>query len=103
MKSDKKTILIIGAYGFLGHHLLTKLSFTHQVVIAVKSSSIMPQILAAYNFETYYVDSTSFLSDLKKHNFDCVINAAVDYGRKSSPDKVWASNVLLPQAILFQR
>lgn len=57
----------------------------------------MPMDLAAYDFVTYYVDSTQFLSDLKKHNFDCVINAAVDYGRRSSPDKVWENNVILPQ------
>ena len=100
MKTEKKTILIIGAYGFLGHHLLIKFSPIHQVVIAVKSTSIMPKVLAAYNFETFYVDSTLFLSDLKRYNFDCVINAAVDYGRKSSPDKVWENNVILPQTIL---
>lgn len=100
MKTKKKTILIIGGYGFLGHHLLLDLAQNHQVVIAIKSSSISPKVLNTINFIKYYVDSPSFLSDLKNHHFDCVINAAVNYGRKSTPEEIWATNVNLPRTIL---
>jgi nucleoside-diphosphate-sugar epimerase len=78
------TILLTGATGFLGSHLLHKLlKLGHKVVILKRSTSdtwrinsVLDQVIS------YDIDKVELSSVLKNHLTNIVINTVTNYGRK---------------------
>lgn len=96
-----KTILLTGATGFLGSHILKAiLSKTDDNIIILKRSfSDIWRIKTEIESKrvTYYdIDKTS-LSSINWENIDTIIHCATEYGRnKNSCLKVLETNLMLP-------
>lgn len=96
----KKKALILGGYGFLGHHLIHALEGLYEVYVAIKSTTTPPKSITNKKFNVLKVDSPLFYSNLSELKFDFIINAAVNYGKNSSQKQVWESNVDFPLDVL---
>lgn len=100
----KKSILITGATGYLGSHLLEQLiNEGHSVVLLVRTSSkkdriknLLPKIEAIYN-----IDENGIYSAFQNHQIECVFHCATNYGRKqNNPLEIVQANLILPLTIL---
>lgn len=80
------TILLSGATGFLGSHLLKRFvqeGFT--VIVLKRSTSDTYRIEEVLGRITYYdVDTIDIAEIFKKHTIDMVVNTVTDYGRANS-------------------
>jgi nucleoside-diphosphate-sugar epimerase len=92
-------ILLTGATGFLGSHILKRLiEVGENVVILVREKSNTDRIKDLKGFSTFIMNKQfSNIEDLyKKHNINTIIHVATEYGRNSSYSSVLMSNVLFP-------
>lgn len=86
MGISQMTILLAGATGFLGSHLLKKvIDLNHQVIILKRSTSNCWRIDAYLSkVKNYDIDKTDLATVFQNHQVDVVINTVTDYGRKES-------------------
>lgn len=99
----KLTILLTGANGFLGSHLLEALlSQQYNVVILKRSTSDLWRIEHLMDqVASYDVDKLSLERAFKEQKIDCVIHTACHYGRNSdSISEVAKSNLIYGLEIL---
>ena len=96
----KKEILIIGGYGFLGLNIVYHFHNYFELTIAVKKSSIKPEINLPLKYKIVYTDNDVFFSILKVKQFDVIINCSVDYGSKSDCNQVFETDVNFPLRII---
>jgi CDP-paratose synthetase len=94
-------ILLTGATGFLGSHLLKRLlSEGHDVSIIKRSFSNTERIkdvIRHENLFTHDIDTTDIEEAFKKRSFQIIIHTATEYGRNyESIHKILEANVILP-------
>ena len=95
----KAKILLTGATGFLGSHILKRLLESGEdVVILIRESSNRGRIKDLKGFSIFIMDQQcSNVGDLyKEHNITTIIHLATEYGRNSTYSSVLRSNVLFP-------
>ena len=99
----KKNILLTGATGFLGSHLLEALlQRKYQVTILKRSSSDTWRINHMLAFvSSYDIDKQPMEIAFQNTQIDAVIHTATEYGRnKKYPSPVIAANVLFPVKLI---
>lgn len=95
----KTKILLSGATGFLGSHLLKNLIRSgYEIVILVRENSNEYRIKNLNGFYRFTIDyNLSNLDELFKiHNVNTIIHLATEYGRDLPTSSVIHSNVLMP-------
>lgn len=95
----KTKILLTGATGFLGSHLLKKLILNDfDVVILVRENSNEYRIKGLNGFSRYIINNN--LSNLDElftiHDIHTIIHIATEYGRESPSSSIVQSNILMP-------
>lgn len=102
------TVLLTGANGFLGSHLLKKLLKSYQVIITLRKHSDTARIdellKTSNNLHTIFVDDIS-AKELEtlfaSYPIDVIIHCATNYGRKKSYFfEVFNDNVVFPMKLL---
>lgn len=95
-------ILITGATGFLGSHLLHRLlEKENQVVVLKRSFSSLERILDVVNeCHVYDIDKNSLSSIFQQEAVDVVIHCATVYG--TDEEKVFEANFETPLKLLRQ-
>jgi CDP-paratose synthetase len=97
-----KTILLTGATGFLGSHLLERMiEDDHHVIILKRSFSNTWRISGRLDSVQYYdLDSTTLYSIFNENRIDCIVHTAVNYGRKTTNlGEVLQDNLVFPIAL----
>jgi nucleoside-diphosphate-sugar epimerase len=97
----KNTILLTGATGFLGSHLLRKLvTLNSRVIIVKRSFSNIDRIIDLINskyVKFHDLDKDNLEELFELNNIDCIIHTATEYGRKdTSISKILEANLILP-------
>ncbi len=96
-------ILLTGATGFLGHHLLEGLLVNNYKVIILKRSNSNTWRIQHYldRIISYDIDKVSIEHIFKENQINVIIHAATNYGRKG-PEyaEIIKSNLLLPVTLL---
>jgi CDP-paratose synthetase len=97
------TILLTGATGFLGSHLLKAFLINGYKVVVLKRSNSNIWRIESHIKEvaTYNVDIESIELPFKEHSIDIVIHSACDYGRnKKSISSLVDSNIVFGLKVL---
>ena len=100
---EQQTILLTGATGFLGSHLLEALlEKGHKVIVLKRSTSNTWRIKKLLpNIVSYDVDTQPLELAFEEQRIDSVIHTACAYGRKDEPiSQVIESNLLFGLRIL---
>ena len=95
----REKILLTGATGFLGSHILKRLiKVGEDVVILIREKSNTERIKDLKGFSTFIMNQQfSNIDDLyKTHNISTIIHLATEYGRNSPYSSVLKNNVLFP-------
>ena len=95
----KEKILLTGATGFLGSHILKRLVESGEdVVILIREKSNRERIKDLKGFSIFIMNQQfSNIDDLyKSHNINTIIHLATEYGRNSPYSSVLRSNALFP-------
>lgn len=96
-------ILLTGATGFLGSHLLEALIKTNLVIILKRSFSDVRRIAHLDNnkFISYDIDKESIERIFAVNNIRTVIHMAVNYGKKyTSKSQIIYDNVVFPMRLI---
>lgn len=82
----KKNILLTGANGFLGAHLLTRLVMeNYNVIVLKRTSSDLWRINDLMSkIKSYDLDKVGIQGVFKKNEIDVVFHLATDYGKKNN-------------------
>jgi CDP-paratose synthetase len=82
----KKTILLTGANGFLGSHLVYSLiSEEYEIIILKRSNSDLWRLKdLVTELISYDIDTESMELAFKNHKIDCIIHTACNYGRNNN-------------------
>ena len=99
----KPTVLLTGATGFLGSHLLEGLlKHGYQVVVLKRSTSNLWRIEhLAGHYKSYDVDTQPIEQAFEEQRIDCVIHTACHYGRNGDPiNQIVESNLMYGLRIL---
>jgi nucleoside-diphosphate-sugar epimerase len=98
----KKTILLCGATGYLGSHLLKKLISDYTILIAKRSYSRTGRIEGILDkCSVYDIDKRPIEDIFKENRIDIILNTVGNYGRKDEPlEEVVTSNLVFPVALL---
>lgn len=91
-----KTILLTGATGFIGSHLLEYLIRKgYQIVVLKRSTSDISRISKIINVvHTYDIDKTPIELAFKNHKIDVVMHLATSYGKKVNYEDLIQSNII---------
>ena len=91
-------ILITGATGFLGSHLVEKFIDQHHIVILKRSFSDVWRISSLIDkLIVYDSDNLDLRCMFKKEKIEAVIHLATNYGRNAeSASKIVETNLLFP-------
>lgn len=100
---SKPTVLLTGATGFLGSHLLE--AMVHQgysVVVLKRSTSNLWRIEhLAGQYKSYDVDTNPIEHAFEEQRIDCVIHTACHYGRNGDPvNQIVESNLMFGLRLL---
>ena len=98
-----KTILLTGAPGFLGSHLLKRLLKDNYNVIILKRSFSNTFRIADLltDIKQYNIDLINLEDVFKENKIDTVIHCATNYGRNNESHlNILQSNLILPLTIL---
>jgi len=98
-----KTILLTGATGFLGSHLLKRLLKENYNVIVLKRSFSNTFRIADHltDIKIYNIDLINLEDVFKENKIDTVIHCATNYGRNNESHlNILQSNLILPLTIL---
>ena len=98
-----KTILLTGATGFLGSHILDRLlKGNYQVVILKRSFSDLRKIEENIDKCRFYdIDKCSLELPFKENHIDCIIHAATNYGRNNNKTSdIVNDNLIFPLKLL---
>lgn len=95
-------ILLTGATGYLGSHLLRQLVKEHSVVALKRSFSSLERLEDLKDQVEFFDLDRSLLENVfRDRSFDQIIHCATDYGRKSiDPRSTVEANLLLPLQLL---
>ncbi len=99
---SKSTILITGATGFVGSHLVEcLLKKEYRVIILKRTFSDTTRINHLLDkIEHYDINKCSLDDVFSNNNIDCIIHLATDYGRENNVKNVIASNIVYPLSII---
>lgn len=101
---NKKTILLTGATGFLGSHLIKEfLKQEHQIIILKRSFSDTRRIDdLLHNLKSYDLDQCSLEQVfIENKNIDAIIHTATCYGKnKERVSQILEANTLFPLKLL---
>ena len=105
MGKNMQTILVTGATGFLGSHLLKSLNADGFDVIVIKRSFSnvcrIEQFLNKPNIKFYDIDKTNIERVFSDNKINAVIHCAVDYGKNTSEIyDILNSNLMFPVKLL---
>ena len=98
-----ETILLTGATGFLGSHLLKALiKKGYQVVILKRSTSNMWRLKGYENaFKSYDIDKIPLRKAFEENKIDIIIHTACVYGRRGeSLTEILQTNLMLGVELL---
>ncbi|MBA7555734.1 CDP-abequose synthase [subsurface metagenome] len=99
-----KKILITGATGFLGSHLLpTLVEKGYNIIILKRSFSNIWQIQNVLSqIKSYDIDKVSIKEIFDENKIEGIIHIATDYGRKNNNDitQMFKANIELPTQLL---
>ena len=97
-------VLLTGATGFLGSHILKGLVEQNIETVVLKRSFSNDNRIDKYRaqYKAYYVDRISLQEIFEKESIiDAVIHCATNYGRKNEKvSEVFQSNVVFPLQLL---
>lgn len=95
-------VLLTGATGFLGSHLLKALLRQGLSVIVLKRSISKCRRIAEVvdQCRCYDIDTISLNLIFQEHKFDAVIHCATEYGKNVQSNQVVKSNLLFPLQLL---
>jgi len=107
-KWSVKAILLTGANGFLGSHLLKRLADSYEIIITLRKTSntnrIDELLKGSKNIYTYYIDEvkTQQIEDIfSNHPIETIIHCATNYGRTNNYFfEVFNDNVVFPMKLL---
>jgi len=100
---SRLTVLLTGATGFIGSHLLEALlKQGYQMVILKRSTSNLCRIAhLERQYKSYDVDIQPIEQAFVEHQIDCVIHTASHYGRNGNPiSEIVESNLMFGLRIL---
>ena len=95
----KEKILLTGATGFVGSHILKRLlELGEDVVIILRETSSLERIKNLNGFSVFKVNNQlSNLDELyQKHQINTIIHVSTEYGRSLDYSSVLMSNVIFP-------
>ena len=100
-----KTYLITGGTGFLGSRIIKDLQNEHSTLVILKRSFSntfrLNEIISSKIVYYYNVDKINIESIFFKHNIDCVIHCATNYGKNlSNPMDIIEANFILPLKLI---
>jgi nucleoside-diphosphate-sugar epimerase len=98
-----QTILLTGATGFLGSHILKRLMAEGKdVVILIRETSNLRNIKNLKGFSTFILNEqlTNFKELFEFYKIDTIIHVATEYGRDVPYSSVLLSNVYFPIKLL---
>lgn len=97
-------ILITGATGFLGSHLLPELIKKNHEIIIVKRSSSNPWRIGNYLalLKTYDSDTTAIEDIFRENKIEAILHLATDYGKSNNNNstQMIQCNIELPTRLL---
>lgn len=96
-------VILTGATGFLGSHILKGLFEQAEVIVLKRSFSKEDKILKYQSkYKSYDIDKISLYEIFEKESkIDAVIHCATDYGRKNDiVGEIFQSNVVFPLQLL---
>ena len=99
----KPTILLTGATGFLGSHVLSELSRLEYNVIVLKRTFSDLFRIKEYmtNIKTYDIDLIQLETVFEENHIDVIIHTATQYGRKEeSLIDIVETNLMLPLKLI---
>jgi CDP-paratose synthetase len=99
-------VLLTGATGFLGSHLLRKLLEENiQVVVLKRSFSDVSRIASLLNFsgvKSHDLDRTDLEAIFDEQSIDVILHCATNYGRRdNNPLEIIEANLMLPLRLLL--
>lgn len=95
----KKKVLLTGATGFVGSHILKRLiQLEYDIVILIRELSNQERIKTLNGFSIFVINNQlSNLNDLfELYNVEIIIHVATEYGRSLPDSSVIESNILFP-------
>ncbi|MBI5150462.1 MAG: NAD-dependent epimerase/dehydratase family protein [Candidatus Omnitrophica bacterium] len=97
-----KTLLITGGTGFLGSHLVKRLTGAYKVVLLKRSFSKTGRLGDILNHVQWYnLDEIDLAEIFSKNTFDVILHTATNYGREAdSLPQVLETNLLFPLKLL---
>ncbi|MBV9576513.1 MAG: NAD(P)-dependent oxidoreductase [Gammaproteobacteria bacterium] len=97
-----KKILLTGATGFLGSHLLKAIYKKYHCIILYRNRSSFARINALLPFVTAYnIDKIPLFSIFEQEPFDAIIHCATNYGRKHCDHvDILEANLIFPLKLL---
>lgn len=101
METMVKQVLITGGTGFLGSHLVNKLSEENEIIVLKRSFSNTWRIDNNKNIIYYDLDKIEIEKVFKENDIDIIIHTATKYGRSDEEiEELIESNYMYPLKIL---
>lgn len=102
MKLEPRTILMTGATGYLGSHLLNALlESNNRVILLKRSTSNLGRIKQSLPLEMIDSDREDLSVLFKKYRVDTILHCATNYGRRElDPLSIIDANLILPLKLL---